>query len=373
MLKKGKIGRSYKKLVWGFSILSLIIILFVGYFAFANTQIVIYPAQIEETVDFQATLEDLDGEISNVEVEGEKRFSDFEATTTESSPGNASGIVTIYNNYSVSQPLVATTRLLSEEGILFRTQENVVVPKGGSIDTEVIADEKGEKGDIGPSKFEIVALNNAKKEFIYGESSEEMTGGITEIAILSDEDIRRGSEELSDELVQKGIDKLKESSDHPENIKENTIEKSILESEVSNKPGDTVTEIEIFEKIQISNISFDEEKLLKLATEKLEENLDMGTTITKTPTLDDIEYTVLSIDENGTNAVIKITVHGTKQINEKNSILDKSQILSKTRKSIQSYFNSFDEIEKVEVTFSPFWVQTSPLLEDQINFEIKTD
>ncbi|MBU0731775.1 baseplate J/gp47 family protein [Patescibacteria group bacterium] len=371
MLKKGKISKKYNKIVWGFISLSIVLVLFVGYFAFAQTKIIIYPAQIEETASFQVTLNDLDGEISETEVEGTKIYTGFKETTIIEGEGRASGIVTIFNNYSADQPMVATTRLLSKEGVLFRTQENINAPAGGSVDVNVLADVTGTEGDIGPSTFEVVALNAAKKQSIYGESTQAMTGGTTEVAIVTEDDIKKASEELSKQLADEAIENLKAEAEHPDNIKENTVEKRIVESDVSHEVGDEVSSLEVYEKIKVSNISFNEKKFLEVATKKLEENLDLGTTLVTSPAMDNIEYAVLSIDEDGKNAVIKITVHGTKQINGKNSILDKSNITNKTKNSIKKYFNNFAEIDQVEVDFSPFWVQTSPLMENQIDFEIR--
>lgn len=373
MLKKGKISKKYNKIVWGFIALSVLIVLFVGYFAFAHTSIMIYPARMEETASFQVTLSDLEGEISETEVSGTETYSDFEDTTTVESEGRAGGTVTIVNESSADQPLVATTRLLSEEGVLFRTQESVVVPRGGTVEAEVLADEPGAKGDIGPSRFEIVALNQAKKEYIYAESDRAMTGGTSKIGVVSEKDITEASERLSQRLSGEAVEKLKEEAEHPENIRENTVEKRILESEVSHEPGEEAACLEVYEKLKVSNISFDEDALLTVAARKLEENMDMGNDLVSEPTLDDIEYAVISIDENGDNAVIKIIVRGARRINENNAILEKAEITNKTKSSIRKYFNNFDEIDRVEVDFSPFWVQTSPLMDSQIEFEIRSD
>ncbi|MFH1536386.1 MAG: hypothetical protein ABID45_00195 [Patescibacteria group bacterium] len=368
-LKKGKISKKYNKLVWAFISASILIVLFIGYFAFAKTTIIVYPTSLDEQVEFQVTLEDLEGELLQTEVDGTNIFSDFANMEYKEVEGKASGIVTIYNNYSADQPLVATTRLLSDEGVLFRTTHDVVVPKDSSIEVSVQADEDGDEANIGASTFEIVALNQAKKEFIYGESSEKMSAGITKIATLTEDDITNASNKLSEELIARAIEQLKQESENDDIINENNAEKTIIESDINAEVGDEVEQIEVYEKLKVSFLTYNSDLLLRITALKMEENLDMGHSILHNPTLDNINYQIISLDDD--NAVIKITATGQKIINDKNSILHKQNIINKTKNRIITYFSNFDEIEKVEVQFSPFWVQTAPLLEDQINIEVK--
>ncbi|MBU0670878.1 MAG: hypothetical protein ABH835_01250 [Patescibacteria group bacterium] len=370
MLKKGKVGNKYIKIVWAFIALSFIVIIFIGYFAFAKTTITIIPSEIDTTADFQVTLNDLEGEMLQKEVSDTLTFTDFSDTSKESE-GQAYGIVTIYNETAGNQGLVATTRLMSDQGVLFRTQEDITVPAKGSIKANVKADETGSKGDIGPGKFEIVNLDTAKKKLIYGESDQAMAGGIRKIATVTEEDISAASQKLSKDLILKATEELKAEAQNPDNLSENKAEKTILESEISAEVGDEVDELEVYEKVRVSFLTFDDNKLLAQAKVKLEEELDMGSTLVSEPTLDDIEYQVLSIDEETNDAVIKVTVHGKKIINDQNSILEKGKISNKTKKSISKHYNNFEEIDSVKVDFSPFWVQTAPILEDNINIVVK--
>ena len=73
------------------------------------------------------------------------------------------GEVIIINNYTKNQPLVATTRLLSPDGKLYRLKETVNVPAGGTVKAAVYADEPKEEMAIGPAcriKFTPKARKN---------------------------------------------------------------------------------------------------------------------------------------------------------------------------------------------------------------------
>ena len=77
------------------------------------------------------------------------------ATATEEKAG---GTVTIINESGSVQPLVATTRLLSKDGVLFRIDTPVNVPAKGQVNVIAHADKPGLSGEIGPTQFTIPGL-----------------------------------------------------------------------------------------------------------------------------------------------------------------------------------------------------------------------
>ena len=90
-----------------------------------------------------------DGVVTTTLINETKAFS---PTGTKEEPGIAKGRVTLVNETGYDQPLVATTRLLTPDGILFRLKDRVLVPAGGEIKAEVYADAEGASGNIGPIK-----------------------------------------------------------------------------------------------------------------------------------------------------------------------------------------------------------------------------
>ena len=113
-------------------------------------------------------------------------------SSTESRDGIATGVVTLSNRTSSDQPLVATTRLLSDDGVLFRLRDSTEVPAGGSVDAAVYADEAGSGGNIGPSHFTIPGLPTSLQDDIDGESAAPMDGGVIRVGILSQADVDAG-------------------------------------------------------------------------------------------------------------------------------------------------------------------------------------
>ena len=97
----------------------------------------------------------------------------------------ANGSVTIYNDYSAdSVKLIKNTRFESSQGLIFRVPAEAIVPgKRGTVPGEitvmVIADQAGEKYNIGPDTFKLPGLKSTPDMFakVTARSTTAMTGG----------------------------------------------------------------------------------------------------------------------------------------------------------------------------------------------------
>jgi len=126
---------------------------------------------------------------------------------SSSSGQKATGNVVIYNTFSSSeQSLVATTRLESSDGKIFRISKGVTVPgmtsdgNPGAVEVQVVADEAGEAYNIGPSDFTIPGFKgNPKFGKFSAKSSEPMRGGASGggsgIPTVSEADLKTASEQ----------------------------------------------------------------------------------------------------------------------------------------------------------------------------------
>lgn len=93
---------------------------------------------------------------------------------TEKSAEKTKGKVTIYNEFSPDpQTLLATTRLLSENGKIFRLINETIVPgykktsadiEAGTIEAEIIADEAGSELDTNSSKLVFPGFKSIDEE-----------------------------------------------------------------------------------------------------------------------------------------------------------------------------------------------------------------
>jgi len=176
-----------------------------------------FPLRYEETITGSASVFDVDAakraipaEMFSVE-KNETRL--FPAHGEEYVERKARGVITVYNAHSSSpQHLVATTRLATPDGKIFRLDRAITVPGAkiedgniipSSIDVSVTADKPGEEYNIGPvAKFTIPGFfGTARHEGFYGSSFKSMAGGFMgRIAVPTSEDIALAKTETTSGL-----------------------------------------------------------------------------------------------------------------------------------------------------------------------------
>ncbi|OHA08772.1 MAG: hypothetical protein A3A44_01880 [Candidatus Sungbacteria bacterium RIFCSPLOWO2_01_FULL_60_25] len=138
---------------------------------------------------------------------------EYEASGKKFIKERARGSVAIANAYSSSpQVLVANTRLQDSGGRIFRLVKAVTVPGAtvadgktvpSSVDAEVVADEVGERYNIGPAEFRIPGFRGTPKyDGFTAKSKAPMSGGYEgEARIVSADDLKRASEDLTAKVV----------------------------------------------------------------------------------------------------------------------------------------------------------------------------
>ncbi len=371
-LGQTKISRHYNKLVFVFLILTLVIVLFVGYFAFSKTEIVVQAKTQETLANFEATLADSGGILLNTEVSGTQEYTNLK--DTKEVEDYAAGQVIIYNNYTADQQLVATTRLLSSTGVLFRTTEDVVAPKGGSVEVGIKADEPGLSGNVGAGKFEIVALWPGKKDKIYAESSQPMTGGIRKITAVSEDDINAAEKAALQELKKQASAELNKQLATAANsgltLGADSLSTEILESTTDAKAGDEVDKITVQMKIKAIGVAVDLEKLKTLADQEVQKTLSSDLTLIAGGQ-EEITYSLLEYNLEKETANLQVNYTGQAIVSSGASIFDKEKIMGLKETELISYLEDFPEVESVSVKFSPFWVTAVPHLESNIKITVE--
>ena len=202
------------------------------------------------------------GVVETVEVELEQSFT---PTESEKQISVATGFVTLYNNSGSAQPLIATTRLLTADGVLFRLKDKVVAPANGTVEAEVYADVEGESGNIGPSEFTIPGLNEAKQKEIYATSVKKMEGGIRNVGILGKSDMKKAQEAVLLVLEQEGTKQLQAKNSSLRGVFK------LIDSEVNSNAevGDEVSEFILTGKAKVLGVFYKAEDLQSLAEKSL--------------------------------------------------------------------------------------------------------
>ncbi len=204
-LRQTYVQRSYRFIGAAFGLAGAILLGTVIYSGTANTTIRITPKLKKVTAPTELILRDTasdDSVIGTINIKTVSSTIDATpGTSTEMTPGRAHGTVTIKNESSRTQPLAATTRLQSSEGVIVRIQSRVDVPARGEVSVEAIADVEGATGNVPAGRFTIVALHPSQQAQIYGVTTTAFTGGlIPKSGVLSDEALTAASNEAEAKL-----------------------------------------------------------------------------------------------------------------------------------------------------------------------------
>ncbi len=193
----------------------------------------------------------------------------YQLEATETVDSVASGRVTLFNNTSADQPLITTTRLLSEDGVLFRLTNAVTVPAEGQIEAEVYADQAGASGNIASTSFTIPGLPDSLQADIYATSSEAMSGGTEEVAIFSEEVYEQALAELKRQLLSTPSNLFgAESTENTYLV--DLAELEPVELETSVEIGQSTDVVELIGTVSISALSFSETNLKEVIKTVLE-------------------------------------------------------------------------------------------------------
>jgi hypothetical protein len=376
-------GNSLK---WILAIIILVLIIVFGVFIFArgfaieispktssisvNTEIEV--KNIEEIKSDETTLAFAASSImerasKTVEATGERKVSE-----------KASGQIIVYNEYSEDdQKLIKETRFESQEGLIFRIPESIVVPGlkreengniiPGKIEVTVYADQTGEEYNIEKTKFTIPGFEGQPQfNSFYAESETNMTGGFDGVKkIISDSDKEKAEEDLRNELKEKIKNRVSEkNNDQFLALSNPNLEKyEFREEDIS---GNNViinmistSEVLLFEKSELSNI----------LAERNISSFDSSKENVLIKNINDLDILISNFENNNEKEEeigekkggLKLSIKG-----EANFVwqIDQEKLLNnlvgKSFDEIKTVIEKFDGISKIEVTKKPFWRKTFP-------------
>ncbi len=291
----------------------------------------------------------------------------FPATGKKLVEQKAGGKITIYNAYSSDpQILVANTRFSTPDAKIFRLEQKIVVPGAkivegkiisSSIEAKVIADQPGPQYNIGPvSHFSIPGFQGtAKYQGFYASSQESMTGGfIGDKAFPTEEDIKKAREKAVKDLKDY-IDSFLSLQIPPEfKTIEGSRQFNILKEEV-NKEVDEKGNFTVFLEGESLNIAFRESDLKDLLENIVQEGLGVNFRIKSYK----LEYGVGRPDFRQGRISFAINFQGV--FEEPFDVESfKQKALNKNEKELKTLVSTLPNIQKITISFWPFWVKRVP-------------
>lgn len=353
----------------------------------AKAEIEIWPEKdsIAEAIQVKVSSLQKEGDyIPGELLEVEKSLSQsFPVKSTKVKAVKARGIIRVYNNYSTdAQPLVATTRFVSDDGKLFRTPKRVVVPGGhyeggklqpGSVDIEVVADQPGSEYNIDPSTFSIPGFAGTPKyTAFYAKSFEPMQGGIKEeVPQLTQEDLDVAQELLTERVLAESRVAIRESVSPEEYvIIDEVIVAELVDFQSLAQVGQEIASFSAQAKALAKTIVFKESALKDFVKNYIQQKLLPEEELIEHSV--NIKYFLETFDLDKGELTLKLEVGADIYSTLRESQL-KEMIKNKDSEEIQSIFQDFSQIKKVKVRFWPFWVTKSPEEVEMINILLQLD
>jgi len=362
--------RFYKFVAVGFLFLTLILFGVIIFMSSKRAVVTIVTAKKQVEISPQVRVGSLDsgadifGTVTTTVVEMTKTYS---PTGSKQEDGISKGVVTLYNDSGVSQPLVEKTRLLSPDEVLFRLEEGVTVPANGSIEANVYADLAGKNSDIAPTEFTIPGLNESRQKEVYAKSTTSMSGGVKTIGVLSSEDIKRAEMEMKEELKQKAemtlFDKDTEDYFYHFDVVQDSFEHT-------GEIGEEVDGFDLTGKITIFGIETEKEDIQEFAENALMKFVfSQEQMVEKSSSEPQLTFDMYD-DEKG-YAKMTIFYDGYTTLNPEASSIEKKMLLGKSEDEVRRYLFGIDNVSEVEVKLKPAWIRTVPFMEEHVTVVVK--
>jgi len=360
----------YKKIALTFIILAVILIGVIFYFTLSYAYITIYPKQEQVKTDFNFVIVEDEkgvnplagifaGKIVDQTFEGEKLLL---TTGTKQLAGDIVGKVKITNGLSKNQTLVATTRLLSPDGTLYRLKNKVDVPANGALETEVYADDSSKPLAKAGTKFTIPGLSANLQKIIFAESLQDFVPSGQLVKAVSQEEMDKALADYEEELAQQAV-KEEDSG------KIKVLNKEIIAKTFDVKPGDEVLNYHLKLKLKVSGVIFDDKDVKVFAQESLASQISADKQSVATNS-DNLVYELEKVDLNNKLAQLKSSISGVAIISLNSPILERDKLVKLSFEEIKAYLENFEQIERVDITFFPSWVKKVPYFQDHIIIEI---
>lgn len=327
-------------------------------------------------------------------------------TIDPNSTSNAQGLLTIYNELTTDQALKPQTRLVTEDGEVFRIQNWVNVPRSqtingiteiGHADITVVADPNDEAGRVIGKRGNIKSGTDLtipglkfNRDKVYAKAREDFVWGQDPaIHVVTEAEVNKFKWVLHEQLMRNARDDLQRQLD--ENKKNSwedyallmgdgiSFTGEIIDIASGQKYGDPANEITLRGSVTVQAIVYDRKATIDFLTTRFRESLLQGT---------DKEISINTgalrlsnvVSKTDDNTRIKATMEMTANVaydfeNVTNELTRHIKFLIAGLPEDQAIQKLKDDgyVKDVTLSFSPFWISTVSSNIDNIEFVIKQE
>lgn len=325
-------------------------------------------------------------------------------TVDPNSTANSEWIATIYNELNTEQALKPFTRLVTDNGEVFRTKSWVNVPPSRSqsgitemwsIDVELVADPNDEAWRVIWSRGNIPKGTNLSipglkfnRDKVYAKTKDDFTGGSDpRVHVVTETEVAKFKGILHEQLLRVARTELQTKLDG--NKKDSWEDYSLLMGDgvsftwetidisSGQKYGDVANEISLRWRVSVTAMIYDRAATITYLTEVFRESLLHGTDKELAIHPDTLHMTnIVSRAEDGSR--IKVTMEMNASItydfeNVANELTRHMKVLiaGLSQKDAVDRLLNDGHVKEVTIDFSPFWIRQVSSNIDNVEFIIK--
>jgi hypothetical protein len=370
----------YRRIAFQFIALTALLLLVVAYFFLPSLEITLHPSAetIADSMSFKISAagedsEEMDasnsrslkGDVQILAISAEKVY---EATGEEILGEEVIGEIILHNNYNKSQPLVAKTRLLSEDNKLFRLKEAVNIPAGGTVKAAVYADQALEEMAIAPSRFTIPGLWLGLQDKIYATSETAFEYQHQVKRYVKQRDLDQALNDIQQTLDAKATEVLKGIESGDQALAYSLDENNAM-VDINAKLGEEKSEFTISARNNIVLALFPKDQAEALVRAKLAFLLPDDKALSSFDSKD-IVYHLDSSEIESKTANVTANFNGSMSLRTDADIIERRQLVNLNETQISEYLRAFPEIESYELKFFPSFIKRAPSLADRIKITV---
>lgn len=369
--------RLYKRIALTFIIGAVLVLGAVAYFATVKLDVAVIPKvkPLNATAAFNVYDRPESYELPPLSIFGlvremESEYSkSYPATGSRVIGAEVSGRVVILNKYSKDQPLVATTRLLTEDNQLLRLKDTVLVPAGGSVEVEVYGDSVNPSFTLADARLTIPGLWAGLQDKIYAEAK---VGAVAykekKLLSITQADIDQAIAASKQAIVEKAASEIASVyAAYDEQLYE--IDEQSLSFTIDGKVGEEKETFTIDMKAKVTVVAFKKSSLANLSETALQSVLGEGQSLINEA--DETTFSVKSSDVANNVAEVELAASGEAKALSPDALVDRSKLIGLNRAQIESYLLSLENIASYELRFSPPFIEIAPQLVDRITVRLK--
>jgi len=377
-----------KKKWWGMGLAILILAGFFGYFIFSKVEIEIWPEtailNFQEEVEVNPKVSQLDSEkklIPGEFFEAEKEITqEFPSSGKTLKEEKSQGTIRVFNNYHLSQALVANTRFQPplEKVLYFKTTKRIVIPAKSYLDIEVIADRTGEEYNIGPSTFSIPGLAGFPQYYsIYGKSFSAMIGGFKgEISRITEKDLDRAKNILVEKLFDETKTSLKNKIPADFILLEKAIIQEIIEALSPVRAGELLSSFNFKVRVKSKGLVFKKSDIDRFVKEFIYSQVGPAKKIEEKS--QKVNYSQKSLNlplvqPEEAGRIILSLEFSAKVYSDINFPELKKGLRGKSEIEVKTFLENQPQISKIQVKFWPFWINKIPEDIEKIRIRLNID